>query len=152
MSEYQDLLQVIRSRICENRNISHSSYYHGSQLDYQIRNRTAFIFTLEIVLHQHRIKYATIFDALDGRSALYHLIFMKTHWQPTEIRKISFEDTLFVMQEDLRIDNLNIDAQEALSNFNPPSIVFRFEDFPESDWNYKENSIFLRSLMLKASQ
>lgn len=152
MSEYQDLLHVIRSRICENRNISHSAYYHGSQQDNQIRNTTALIFTLEMVLHQHRIRYATIFNQLEGKSALYHLIFLKTYWQPSEIRKLSFEDVLFVMQEELRIDNLNTDAQEALSGFNLPSVTFRFEDFSEADWDCKENSIFLRSLMQKASQ
>ena len=152
MSEYHNLLHVIRSRVCQNRNISHSTYYQGSQQDNQIRNRTALIFTLEMMLHQHRMKYATIFNPLDGKSALYHLVFMKTNWLPADIRKLSLEDTLFVMQEDLRIDNLSPDAQEALHSFNLPSVAFQFEDFPEADWDYTENATFLRSLMLKATQ
>ncbi|EMD6811843.1 hypothetical protein VRT12_000313 [Citrobacter koseri] len=152
MSEYHSLLHVIRSRVCENRNMSHSAYYQGSQQDNQIRNRAALIFTLEMILHQHRIKYATIFNPLEGKDALYHLIFMKTNWLPSDIRKLPLEDALFVIQEELRIENLSTDAQDALKSFNLPSVAFRFEDFPEADWNYMENSTFLRSLMLKADQ
>ncbi|STB14572.1 Uncharacterised protein [Citrobacter freundii] len=33
MSEYHSLLHVIRSRVCENRNMSHSAYYQGSLQD-----------------------------------------------------------------------------------------------------------------------
>ncbi|KML25478.1 hypothetical protein VL10_00055 [Leclercia adecarboxylata] len=152
MSEYHNLLHVIKSRICENRNMPQSAYYHGSQQDNQIRNRTALIFTLEMVLHQHRLKYATIFDPLEGKSALYHMIFMKTHWLPSDIRNLSLEDALFVIQEELRIDNLSSDAQEVLQSFNLPSVSFLFEDFPEDDWNHTENSTFLRSLMQKVNQ
>lgn len=152
MSEYHSLLHVIRSRVCENRNISHSAYYQGSQQDNQIRNRAALIFILEMILHQHRIKYATIFNPLEGKDALYHLIFMKTNWLPSDIRKLPLEDALFVIQEELRIENLPTDAQDALKSFNLPSVAFQFEDFPEADWNYMENSTFLRSLMLKADQ
>ncbi|EAW9117323.1 hypothetical protein ONZ27_004107 [Salmonella enterica subsp. enterica serovar Chandans] len=150
MSEYHNLLHVIRSRVCENRNMPNSDYYQGSQQGNQIRNRTALIFTLEMILHQHRIKHATIFNPLEGKDALYHLIFMKTHWLPSDIRNLTLEDALFVIQEELRMENLSNDAQDALKNFNLPSVAFRFEDFPEADWNYKENSTFLRSLMLKA--
>ena len=152
MSEYHNLLHVIRARVCENRNMSQSAYYQGSQQDNQIRNRTALIFTLEMVLHQHRLKYATIFNPLDGKAALYHMIFMKTRWQPSDIRKLPLEDALFVIKEELRIDNLNSDAQEVLQSFNLPSVSFQFEDFPEEDWNHTENSIFLRSLTQKVNQ
>lgn len=152
MSEYHNLLHVIRSRVCENRNMSQSAYYLGSQQDNQIRNRTALIFTLEMILHQHRIKYATIFNSLEGKDALYHLIFMKTHWLPSDIRNLTLEDALFIIQEDLRMENLSVSAQEALKSFDLPSVAFPFEDFPEADWNYMENSTFLRSLMLKADQ
>lgn len=152
MSDYHNLLHVIKSRVCENRSMSHSAYYPGSVQDNQIKNRMALIYVLEILLHQHRQKYATIFNPLEGKSALYHLIFMKTKWRPSEIRDLKLEDALFVIQDELRIEHINDEAQEALSSFNLPSVAFLFEDFPEEDWNYKENSIFLRSLMMKATQ
>ncbi|WP_316304305.1 hypothetical protein [Atlantibacter hermannii] len=143
MSDYHNLLHVIRSRICENRNMSHSSYYQGSQQDNQIRNRTALIFTLEVVLHQHRMQYATIFNPLVGKEALHHLIFLKTHWIPADIRKLSLEDALFVIQDEMKIEKLGPDARGALESLNLPSVAYRFDDFPEADWDYKENSVFL---------
>lgn len=152
MSEYHNLLHVIRSRVCENRNMSHSAYYPGSQQDNQIRNRTALVYVLEILLHQHRQKYATIFNPLEGKAALHHLIFMKTKWLPSEIRNLTLEDALFVIQDELRVENISDEARDALSTFNLPSVAFLFEDFPEEDWNYRENSTFLQSLVLKATQ
>ena len=152
MSEYHNLLHVIRSRVCENRKMSHSTYYPDSLQDNQIRNRAALIYVLEMLLHKHRQKYATIFNPLEGKAALYHLIFMKTKWQPSEIRRLTLEDALFVIQDELRVENISDEAQEALSAFNLPSTAFLFEDFPEEDWGYRENSTFLQSLILKAAQ
>lgn len=152
MSEYHNLLQVIRSRVCENRKMSHSAYYSGSQQDNQIRNRTALIYVLEMLLHQHRQKYATIFNPLEGKAALHHLIFMKTKWMPSQIRDLTLQDALFVIQDELRVENISATAQDALRTFNLPSVAFLFEDFPEEDWNYKENSRFLQSLTLKDAQ
>ncbi|HDS6906938.1 TPA: hypothetical protein QHX44_000253 [Klebsiella oxytoca] len=152
MSDYHNLLHVIKSRVCENRSMSHSAYYPGSMQDNQIRNRTALIYVLEMILHQHRQKYTTIFNPLEGKAALHHLIFMKTKWRPSEIRELKLEDALFVIQDELRIENISDEAQEALSSFNLPLAAFLFEDFPEKDWNYRENSAFLRNLMMKATQ
>jgi len=152
MSDYHNLLFSIRSRICDNRNMSHSAYYAGSQQDNQIRNRTAAVFILEMVLHRHRVKYGTIFNPLEGKAALNHLIFVKTKWLPEDIRLLSFEDALFVIQDELRIDNINKDAQVALSAFNLPTYSYRFDDFPEADWDLKENSTFLQNLMMKDDQ
>nr|DAJ11859.1 MAG TPA: hypothetical protein [Caudoviricetes sp.] len=152
MSDYHNLLHVIKSRVCENRSISHSAYYPGSMQDNQIRNRTALIYVLEMILHQHRQQYGTIFNPLEEKAALHHLIFMKTKWRPSEIRELKLEDALFVIQDELRIENISDEAQEALSSFNLPLAAFLFEDFPEEDWNYRENSAFLRNLMMKATQ
>ncbi|CAH0199326.1 hypothetical protein SRABI13_01688 [Erwinia aphidicola] len=152
MSDYHNLLFSIRSRVCDNRNMSHSAYYAGSPQDNQIRNRAAAVFVLEMVLHQHRAKYGTIFNPLERKAALNHLIFVKTKWAPQDIKSLSFEDALFVIQDELRIDNINEEAQAALSAFNLPAHSYHFEDFPEADWAQKENSMFLQNLMMKDAQ
>lgn len=152
MSDYHTLLHSIRSKICENRSMSHSAYYAGSQQDNQIRNRMGTIFILEMILHQHRVKYATIFNPLEGKDALHHLIFTKTKWLPEVIKSLTFEDALFVIQDELRIDKISKDAQAALNAFNLPKYSYRFDDFPEADWAYKENSAILQSLMTKDDQ
>jgi len=143
MSDYHTLLHVIRSRICENRSMAQSAYYLGSQQDNQIRNRTALIFTLEMILHQHRIEYATIFNPLEGKAALHHLIFMKTKWKPAEIRELSLEDALFSIQDMLKIESLQEEAKEVLASFGVPSAPFLFDTLPDADWNFRENSVFL---------
>ena len=152
MSDYRNLLHVIKSRVYENLSMSHSAYYPGSMQGNQLRKRTVLTYVLEIILHQHRQKYATIFNPLEGKAALHHLIFMKTKWRPSEIRDLKLEDALFVIQDELRLENISDEAQEALSSFNFPSVAFLFEDFPVEDWNYRENSAFLRNLMMKATR
>lgn len=151
MSDYDNLLQVIRMRVCKNRNMSSTAYYKDSTEDNQIRNRTALIYILEMILHQHRLKHATIFNPLEGPSALHHLIFMKTKWLPADIRKLSFEDSLFVLQDEIKIENLTDEALSALKSLDLPNFSVIFEHFPDKDWDYKENSIYLQSLRLKAA-
>jgi len=152
MSDYANLLQIIRMRVCESRNLSHAAYPKDSLQDNQIRNRTALIFVLELVLHQHRAQYGSIFNPLQGKEALHHLIFMKTNWLPSEIRKLNFQDALFVVQDELMIENIPEEAQELVKAFYLPSVAITFDDFPEQEWDYKENSPFLQSLNLKTSQ
>ncbi|WP_336749292.1 ECs1072 family phage-associated protein [Pantoea vagans] len=143
MSSYHNLLHVIRARICQNRDLPHSTYNAGSNQDNQVKNRTALIFVLELILHQHRTQHATIFNPLMGKSALHHLIFMKTHWLPSDIRKLTLEEALFVIQEELRIDNLSADAQAVIQELNLPSISYQTDDLTEADWDYMGNSVFL---------
>ncbi|WP_369522146.1 ECs1072 family phage-associated protein [Superficieibacter electus] len=132
--------------------MSPSAYYKDSTQDNQIRNRTALIYILEMILHQHRLKHATIFNPLEGPAALHHLIFMKTRWFPGDIRKLSFEDSLFVIQDEIKIENLTDEAQSALKILELPNFSVTFEHLPEKDWDYMENSIHLQNLKMKASQ
>lgn len=152
MSEHHTLLRVIRSRICENRELPQSSYSLSSLEDNKVKNRTALIFTLEMILLQHRMQHATIFNPLEDKKALHHLIFMKTKWRPADIRELTLEDSLFVIQDELKIEKLSNDAQAALVSFNLPDVAYLFEDFPEADWNHMENSAFLQNLMMKENR
>ncbi len=152
MSDYSHLLQVIRMRVCESRKLSHTAYSKDSLQDNQIRNRTALIFILELVLDQHRAQHGSIFTPLQGKDALHHLIFVKTKWLPSEIRKLNFQDALFVIQDELKKENIPEEAQELLKAFYLPSVAITFDDFLEQEWDYKENSVFLQNQRLKASQ
>ncbi|CAI0726597.1 ECs1072 family phage-associated protein [Serratia entomophila] len=146
MSAVHDLWHVIKAKVCQNRNLNHSAYYSGSQQDNCIKNRAAQILTLEVVLNEHRKKFATIFEPLKGKNALYHLIFTKTAWKPAEIRELSLADCLFVIQDELRIDKLPEDIQEFIESLSLPSVAFTFDELLEEDWDPKENSIPLASL------
>ncbi len=146
MSSTHNLWHVIKSRVCQNRGLSHSVFYAGSQEDNCIKNKSAQIFILEMVLHKHRQQYATIFEPLKGEKALHHLIFTKTLWKPSEISKLPLADCLFVIQDELRIDNLFDEAKDFFKSLELPSVAFNFEELLEDDWAPKENSIFLASM------
>ncbi|MDI6977558.1 hypothetical protein QMZ62_05615 [Serratia sp. PF2-63] len=146
MSAVHNLWHVIKAKVCQNRNLNHSAYYNGSEQDNRIKNRSAQVFTLEIVLNEHRKKFATIFEPLKGKNALYHLIFTKTAWKPEEIRELSLADCLFVIQDELRIDKLPEDIREFMESLSLPRVAFTFDEFLEEDWDPTENLIHLASL------
>lgn len=146
MSQIHNLWHVIKSRVCENRGLSHSAFYAGSQQDNCIKNRSAQIFILEMVLHKHRKQYATIFEPLKDEKALHHLIFTKTMWKPSEISQLSLADCLFVIQDELRIDKLPDEARDFIESLDLPTFAFIFEELLDKDWVPKENSICLAAM------
>lgn len=89
---------------------------------------------------------------MEGKVALHHLIFMKTKWLLSDIRKLTLDDALLVVQDELKPEIINAEAQDVLSALKLPSVAFLFEDAMEEDWDPKENAVYLQSLMLKALQ
>ncbi|VTR53249.1 Uncharacterised protein [Serratia fonticola] len=110
------------------------------------KNRSLQIFILEMILHKHRQQYATAFEPLKNEKALHHLIFTKTMWKPSEIRQLSLADSLFIIQDELRIDKLPADIAPFIESLNLPAVAFIFEHLLDEDWVPKENSIFLASM------
>ncbi|MHA7847133.1 ECs1072 family phage-associated protein [Serratia sp. D1N4] len=146
MSSIHNLWHVIKSRICENRGLSHYSFHSGSAEDNCIKTRSAQIFILEMVLHKHRQQYATIFEPLQDKKALHHLIFTKTKWKPSEISQLSLADCLFVIQDEMRIDKLSGEVKYFTEYLELPSTAFVFDELLEEDWAPRENSIFLAAI------
>ncbi|WP_274800526.1 ECs1072 family phage-associated protein [Klebsiella pneumoniae] len=88
MSKYSDLLQVIKSRVCQNNNfpqtlLADSHSYRTRQVWYRIGQ----IFTLECILDEYRKHFSSDYYYLDNDKALHHLIFEMTKWKPEEIRE-----------------------------------------------------------------
>nr|WP_227526749.1 hypothetical protein [Klebsiella pneumoniae] len=88
MSKYSDLLQVIKSRVCQNNNfpqtlLADSHSYRARQVWYRIGQ----IFTLECILDEYRKHFSSDYYYLDNDKALHHLIFEMTKWKPEEIRR-----------------------------------------------------------------
>lgn len=76
MSKYSDLLQVIKSRVCQNNNfpqtlLADSHSYRARQVWYRIGQ----IFTLECILDEYRKHFSSDYYYLDNDKALHHLIF-----------------------------------------------------------------------------
>ncbi|MGQ6548290.1 ECs1072 family phage-associated protein [Serratia sp. IR-2025] len=146
MSSIHNLWHAIKSRVCHNHGVSLLDFNNGSLEGNRARNRTAQLFVLEMILYKHRLQYATIFQPLDGKDALYHLIFTKTNWKLIDIKQLSLEECLFVIQDELRMSRVPEEAKHLLNAANLPEAAFIFEELPEEDWAPKENSTFLASM------
>lgn len=138
MRDIPHLWHVIITKVCENRNLKLSE----CRYDNRIVNRAAHILTLEVVLDEHRNEFGTLFEPLDGLAALHHLIFTKTHWPLADIRTLSLADSLLVIQSDIRIDRLPIDAQTFLQSLNFPVTPSTFNELLERDWVPMKNLTF----------
>ena len=146
MSKYSDLLQVIKSRVCQNNNfpqtlLADSHSYRARQVWYRIGQ----IFTLECILDEYRKHFSSNYYYLDNDKALHHLIFEMTKWKPEEIRRLSLNDCLFIIASQLKPSYMSEDAAAVLASLNLPTGHYPVEDFPQEDWDPRENSAFLQS-------
>ncbi|NHB89587.1 hypothetical protein C5471_18555 [Photorhabdus tasmaniensis] len=148
LAKFYNLWHAIKARVCNNHDVD-PNYFDVYSSDHQIcclKNRAAQIFILEAILHKHRQQHGTIFEPLEGEKALHHLIFLKTKWKPSEIRALSLEDSLLVIQDEMHLDNLPEEAQRVIDAINlPKAISFRSDDMLDEDWVPKENSIYLQT-------
>lgn len=146
MSSIHDLWHVVKSRVCENRGIQNTRFNSETRQDNCIKSRSVQILVLEIVLHKHRQRFATKFEPLENEKALHHLIFTKTMWKPSEIRELTFADSLLVIQDELRTDKLPEDIKHFIEEIGLPSFACSFEELLDSDWAPTQNSVFLNSI------
>lgn len=148
MHELDNLFQYIKGRVCEKRGLNTYDFYTDKIKGNQAYNRSAFIFTLEIILHKYRHEHATIFESLEGRKALHHMIFTKTNWKPEYIRTLSLADCLFVIHDELKISKLPEDAKSYISGLNIPENALTFDDVEDAEWDATGNFAYLQNLKM----
>ncbi|AUM41171.1 hypothetical protein LRC90_004316 [Salmonella enterica] len=146
MSNYSDLLQMIKTKVCQNNGVTSSSLagtnnYRANQVWYRIGQ----IFTLECVLSEYRKCHSSDYHLLDSEKALHHLIFQITKWKLDDIRRLSLNDSLFIISDRLKPDYMPEEAAEFLRSLKLPVSHYPVDDFSESDWDPKENSVFLQN-------
>lgn len=88
---------------------------------------------LEIVIHEHRKKYATIYEQLVGIKALKHKLFTKNKIAIDRLDALSLEEIVFALLEDLNPENLPVAARNYLNKIRLPQY------FESIDWNRKIN-------------
>lgn len=93
------------------------------------------IFALEVILEQHREKYGTNWNPLNGKQALEHLILKKFQWPISQIRNLSLQDALFILQEELNFKNLPENAQQMIQMFGSSRANQCFPDIAEEEWD-----------------
>lgn len=72
------------------------------------------ILLLEIIIHEHRAKYATAFASIKGVEALKHKLLIDKVASIHELSDISLECIVFAPLKDLRLENLTLSAQTGL--------------------------------------
>lgn len=147
MSKYSDLLQVIKSRVCQNNNfpqtlLADSHSYRARQVWYRIGQ----IFTLECILDEYRKHFSSDYYYLDNDKALHHLIFEMTKWKPEEIRRLSLNDCLFIIASQLKPSYMSEDAAAVLASLNLPTGHYPVEDFPQEDWDPRKTQYSLKAI------
>ncbi|HEF8785507.1 TPA: hypothetical protein QH450_002432 [Providencia alcalifaciens] len=145
MSNYSDLFQMIKMRVCRNNKepdtlLQQTNNYRANQVWHRIEQ----IFILECLLVEYRNENGSLYSPLENEKALHHMILSKTHWTLNEIRNLSFNDCMLVISEYLRKGKIHPDAQKFLDGMRLPTKAYPLDDFSELDWAPKEDSVFLQ--------
>ncbi|WP_323861254.1 ECs1072 family phage-associated protein [Xenorhabdus szentirmaii] len=111
----------------------------------QVWHRIEQIFVLECILDEYRKKYGSPHSPLENEKALHHMIFNITKWSLSEIRALSFNDSMLIISDRLRRENMSPEAQRYLNSLNLPAQSYPLDEFPETDWDPKGDSIYLQS-------
>ena len=102
---------------------------------YKVQNRTVLIFSLEVILEEHRKKYGHLTNPLKGKSALHHMLLRKYKWPLSEIRSLSLQDSLFLLQEELALESLPEPAQKVIQMFSAHRAKDCFDEVLEDEWD-----------------
>ncbi len=152
MNEYKYIWQIIKIRVCQNNRIPLTvTYEKNSHAGRLVKLRVLQIFTLECILHEYRKEKAPWLTHLEGEKALHQMIWEKTKWPLTTIRKLSLQDALFIINDKLSILKLPKDAQKFIEKQNigeNAPYIANIANFSVHDWDPKENSIFFQDQFL----
>ncbi|NQS85604.1 ECs1072 family phage-associated protein [Pantoea allii] len=144
MNQYYNLWNAIETRVKQNNDATTLDMGNSENVFVnQIRQRTAQIFILEIILDKHRKQFGTRYFPLSGEEALYHLIFTRTNWLPAQIRTLSLSDALFVIAELFRDGNLQEGVKNFLGTQGLRNVSHSVDEFSDRDWAPKENEVHL---------
>ncbi|MCE9837256.1 ECs1072 family phage-associated protein, partial [Escherichia coli] len=97
-----------------------------------------------LVLHEHRKKFGTPYNQLNGKKALVHLILMKHHWMPKQINEMKFDELLLSIQDELTLDKISVTAQKFLDYRDWRSQIHHFDDFDENEWDPNLSAQYLK--------
>lgn len=128
------LFTQVKENIAKQRNIQIGGYVDSTEVS-MVNNRAAQICTLDALLFEHRKKYGTRFNGLNGKEALHHKLLLKYQWPISTIRELTLSDILLALQDELRVDNIPEDIGRYLSQITISQFPVNFADHPESEWD-----------------
>ncbi|ENF7818735.1 hypothetical protein ABR157_004546 [Enterobacter soli] len=129
----EDYFLQIQNKIAALRDVQMVGYVTPEY--YKVQNRAALIFSLEVILESHRKKYGHLTSPLKGKLALEHLLLNKYKWLLSEIRGLSLQDSVFLLQEELALESLPEEAQNIIKMYNAHRANGYFEEILEDEWD-----------------
>lgn len=130
----EDYFSMILNRIAKNRNVAIQGLVTEPD-NSRAYNRAGLIFALETILHEHRAKFGTLWQPLKGKLALDHLLLQKYKWPLKQIRELSLQDCVLLLQEELSYEALPIAAQGIIKLFDAHRNRNAFPEISEDDWD-----------------
>ncbi|EHO3452732.1 hypothetical protein KK673_004207 [Salmonella enterica subsp. enterica serovar Minnesota] len=110
----------------------------------KVESRATLLTLLDLALHEHRKKFGTPYNQLNGKKALVHLILMKHHWMPKQINEMKFDELLLSIQDELTLDKISVTAQKFLDYRDWRSQIHHFDDFDENEWDPNLSAQYLK--------
>lgn len=101
----------------------------------QCNNRAALIFALDSILDEHRKKFGSFWNPLEGKRALEHLLLQKYALPLSQIRSLNLSDIVLHLQEELHPDKIPEDARKILDLYNVTNKKKSFSDFKDEEWD-----------------
>lgn len=108
-----------------------------------VNNRAAQICALDLLLAEHRKKYGTRFNCLNGKQALYHKLLIKYQWPLSLIRELKLEDALLALHDELAFESFGEDACKYLQRVTLSQYPVNFPDYLETEWDPMLSEKFL---------
>ncbi|HGN9321562.1 hypothetical protein Q4R51_19245 [Morganella morganii] len=112
-------------------------------LSNQVINRACLILSLEYLLSDYRQKHSTIFNPLNGKDALVHLIINKYNWLISDVREMPLNDLLLAVTDELSFTNLPDECKNFLVSIHYDKYHNCFEDFPDEEWDASISQLYL---------
>ncbi|WP_117125311.1 ECs1072 family phage-associated protein [Klebsiella quasivariicola] len=130
----EGFFELIRQKVFEYHSVPMSGVVGP---DYEkAQNRSVLIFTLEIILEEHRKNHASLVSPLSGKQALHHLLLTKFGWTLSEIRGLSLQDSIFAITDNkFCLENLPENAQYIIKQYNAHRAKTFFPSLEDDEWD-----------------
>ncbi|MBG6018174.1 hypothetical protein I5F00_15375 [Proteus mirabilis] len=142
MSNASKMYHHIKEHIESVRKVSITGFVENGVTDMVI-NRACLILSLEYLLFDYRQKHSTVFNALNGKDALIHLVINKYNWLISDVRKMSLNDLLLAITDELSFTKLPDECKNFLSSIHYNKYHNCFEDFPDEEWDTSISQLYL---------
>ncbi|MGY0161659.1 ECs1072 family phage-associated protein [Edwardsiella tarda] len=139
---YSDLYQAHLNTIHKVRDIPKMGPVSIDELN-QVKNRAVLLTTLDVVLAIHRKEHGSVFNPLQGKAALCHLLLQLYNWTGDQVRGLSLEDIIIALQKKLDAKNQPQSYQNFLDNIHADTFIFPFDDFIDEEWNPDHSKEYL---------